>query len=136
MQYCSQEDLIALGEVLLQDKFTLWDPKHIIKKGRERQIFLFEDCIVFAKETIESGKTKYIYKTRLLVRALEGREREIYIYIYLHLRFNYFSSLFSIYFVICSENKFYILIGYNNRYISLYNLILLVVLVCEWGIPL
>ena len=62
-----QEDMLAVGEVLLQDKFTLWDPKHIIKKGRERQIFLFEDCVVFAKEQIESGKTKYIYKTRLLV---------------------------------------------------------------------
>jgi len=65
-----QEDMLALGEVLLQDKFTLWDPKHIIKKGRERQIFLFEDCVVFAKEQIESGKTKYIYKTRLLIAEI------------------------------------------------------------------
>lgn len=62
---------MALGEVLLQDKFTLWDPKHIIKKGRDRQIFLFEDCIVFAKELVEAGKTKYIYKTRLLVSNFE-----------------------------------------------------------------
>jgi len=59
--------LPALSDILLQDKFTLWDPKQIIKKGRERQIFLFEDCVVFAKEVTEAGKTKYIYKTRLLV---------------------------------------------------------------------
>lgn len=54
-------------EVLLQDKFTLWDPKQLIKKGRERQIFLFEDCVVFAKEIVEGGKTKYWFKTKLLV---------------------------------------------------------------------
>ncbi|KAF6021900.1 hypothetical protein EB796_019794 [Bugula neritina] len=65
-----QDDLLAWGEVLLQDRFTLWDPKHIIKKGRERQIFLFEDCIVFAKEATEGGKTKYTYKTRLLIAEI------------------------------------------------------------------
>ncbi|XP_067937757.1 triple functional domain protein-like isoform X2 [Watersipora subatra] len=70
-----QEDLFALGEVLLQDKFTLWDPKKgILKKGRERQIFLFEECVVFAKENSESGKIKYTYKTRLLISQISVTE--------------------------------------------------------------
>lgn len=40
----------------------------MIKKGRERRIFLFEMCLVFAKEIKDSnGKSKYMYKTKLLV---------------------------------------------------------------------
>lgn len=64
------EELERLGEVILQDKFVIWDPKHIIKKGRERQIFLFEDCILFAKEVTENGSTKYQYKSRLLISEI------------------------------------------------------------------
>ncbi len=45
-----EEKVEALGEVLLQDKFSVWDPKQIIRKGRERHLFLFELCLVFSKE--------------------------------------------------------------------------------------
>ena len=56
------------GEVILQDTFQLWDPKQIIRKARERHVFLFEFYLVFSKEVKDSsGKSKYIYKNKLLV---------------------------------------------------------------------
>ncbi len=66
--YFLQENLDAVGDVLLQDTFNVWDPKALIKKGRERHLFLFEMCLVFAKEVKDSnGKTKYMYKFKLMV---------------------------------------------------------------------
>jgi len=60
-----------LGEVILQDSFQIWDPKQIIRKARERHVFLFELYLVFSKEVSKdsSGKGKYIYKNKLLVRV-------------------------------------------------------------------
>lgn len=64
-----EDSLQAYGEVLLQDNFTVWDPKQIIKKGRDRHLFLFDVCLVFSKEVKDSnGKSKYIYKFKLMVR--------------------------------------------------------------------
>ncbi|VDK38380.1 unnamed protein product [Dibothriocephalus latus] len=40
----------ALGDVIVQDQFTVWEPKQLIKKGRERRVFLFDFCLVLAKE--------------------------------------------------------------------------------------
>lgn len=57
--------------MLLQEAFTVWDMKQLIKKGRERHIFLFETCVVFAKEVPDgtgAGKVKYQQKFRLMVR--------------------------------------------------------------------
>ncbi|XP_070570002.1 kalirin-like isoform X4 [Ptychodera flava] len=60
------ENLEAQGEVILQDSFQVWDPKQIIRKGRDRHIFLFEMLVVFSKEAKDSnGKSKYIYKSKL-----------------------------------------------------------------------
>lgn len=60
--------LDKLGEVILQDTFQVWDPKQIIRKGRERHIFLFELYLLFSKEVKDSsGKTKYLYKNKLMV---------------------------------------------------------------------
>ena len=42
--------LETLGKVLLQDTFTVWDPKHILKKGKERHLFLFEQALLLCKE--------------------------------------------------------------------------------------
>ena len=59
----------ALGEVVLQDCFQIWDPKQLIRKAKDRHIFLFELYLVFSKELKDSnGKSKYIYKSRLMVR--------------------------------------------------------------------
>ncbi|XP_055538298.1 triple functional domain protein isoform X2 [Wyeomyia smithii] len=57
-----------LGDVVLQDSFLVWDNKQIlIKKGRERHVFLFELYILFSKEVKDtSGTVKYIYKSKLL----------------------------------------------------------------------
>ena len=62
----------TLGEVVLQDSFQVWDPKQmIIRKTKERHIFLFELYLVFSKEVKDSnGKSKYIYKSRLMVSGI------------------------------------------------------------------
>lgn len=49
----------ALGDVVLQDSFTVWDPKQLIRKGRDRHIFLFELYLLFTKEVKDSaGKVR------------------------------------------------------------------------------
>ncbi|XP_014470162.1 PREDICTED: triple functional domain protein isoform X3 [Dinoponera quadriceps] len=61
----------TLGDVVLQDSFTVWDPKQLIRKGRDRHIFLFELYLLFSKEVKDSaGKVKYIYKNRLMTSEL------------------------------------------------------------------
>ncbi|KAG5888220.1 hypothetical protein JTB14_035569 [Gonioctena quinquepunctata] len=63
--------LDKLGEVVLQDAFSVWDPKQLIRKGRDRHIFLFEMYLVFTKEVKDSaGKVKYIYKNKLMASEL------------------------------------------------------------------
>jgi len=58
----------ALGDVLLQDKFQVWDSKQLIKKAKDRHVFLFETSLVIAKEIKDQrGKLKYIYKFKLMV---------------------------------------------------------------------
>lgn len=59
------------GELILQDSFQVWDPRSLIRKGRDRHLFLFEFSLVFSKEIKDSaGRTKYQYKNRLLVGVL------------------------------------------------------------------
>ncbi|XP_034658717.1 triple functional domain protein isoform X1 [Drosophila subobscura] len=55
-----------LGEVVLQDAFQAWDTKQIIRKGRDRRVFLFELYLVFAKEVKESSVVKYQFKSKLM----------------------------------------------------------------------
>ncbi|XP_053386213.1 kalirin-like isoform X3 [Mercenaria mercenaria] len=70
-----EDSLEALGEVILQENFTVWDPKQLIKKGRERHIFLFDMCLIFAKESKDSnGKTKYMYKFKLMISEINITE--------------------------------------------------------------
>ena len=45
----------TLGDVVLQDSFTVWDPKQLIRKGRDRHIFLFELYLLFSKEVKDSA---------------------------------------------------------------------------------
>uniref|UniRef100_A0A1B0B9B4 Uncharacterized protein n=1 Tax=Glossina palpalis gambiensis TaxID=67801 RepID=A0A1B0B9B4_9MUSC len=61
----------SLGEVVLQDAFQVWDTKQIIRKGRERRVFLFELYLLFAKEVKDSnGSVKYQYKNKLMTTDL------------------------------------------------------------------
>lgn len=70
-----------LGEVILQDSFQVWDPKQIIRKARERHIFLFELFLLFSKEVKDSsGKVKYIYKNKLMVSYSVLNKFRIYLY--------------------------------------------------------
>lgn len=64
------ENIESQGELILQESFQVWDPKTLIRKGRERHLFLFEMSLVFSKEVKDSnGRSKYIYKSKLFVRA-------------------------------------------------------------------
>ena len=52
-----------------QDSFTVFDPKQLRRKGKERHIFLFEQALLFSKETKDAdGKIKYLYKNKLKVK--------------------------------------------------------------------
>lgn len=65
-----EENLEVQGELILQDSFQVWDPRSLIRKGRDRHLFLFEFSLVFSKEIKDSaGRTKYQYKNRLLVSS-------------------------------------------------------------------
>ncbi|XP_047225589.1 kalirin isoform X2 [Girardinichthys multiradiatus] len=65
------ENLEVQGELILQDSFQVWDPRALIRKGRDRHLFLFEFSLVFSKEIKDSaGRTKYQYKNRLLTAEL------------------------------------------------------------------
>ena len=64
-----------LGEVILQDVFMVFDSKSLFKKGRERKLFLFELNLIFSKEIKESsGKTKYVFKNRLMTHDISVTE--------------------------------------------------------------
>lgn len=61
------------GELFIQDTFQVWDPKSLIRKGRDRHLFLFEISLVFSKEIKDSaGRTKYAFKNKLLVGLRTG----------------------------------------------------------------
>uniref|UniRef100_A0A1A7XJ47 Rho guanine nucleotide exchange factor 25 n=1 Tax=Iconisemion striatum TaxID=60296 RepID=A0A1A7XJ47_9TELE len=65
------ENLEVQGELILQDSFQVWDPRSLIRKGRDRHLFLFEFSLVFSKEIKDSaGRTKYQFKNRLLTSEL------------------------------------------------------------------
>ena len=54
----------------------VWDPRQIIRKGRDRHIFLFDLYLLFCKEVKDPGgnKTKYQYKQRLVTSELSVME--------------------------------------------------------------
>uniref|UniRef100_A0A8C3EY41 Trio Rho guanine nucleotide exchange factor n=1 Tax=Corvus moneduloides TaxID=1196302 RepID=A0A8C3EY41_CORMO len=68
---CFDENIESQGELILQESFQVWDPKTLIRKGRERHLFLFEMSLVFSKEVKDSsGRSKYIYKSKLFTSEL------------------------------------------------------------------
>lgn len=69
LSYLEQCDvsLDSLGDVVLQDTFSAWDTKQIIRKGRDRRVFLFELYLLFAKEI---GVNRYQFKHKLMTSEL------------------------------------------------------------------
>uniref|UniRef100_A0A8C5AER4 non-specific serine/threonine protein kinase n=1 Tax=Gadus morhua TaxID=8049 RepID=A0A8C5AER4_GADMO len=66
-----EENLDVQGELIVQDSFQVWDPKSLIRKGRDRRLFLFEMCLIFSKEIRDSaGRTKYQFKQKLQTSEL------------------------------------------------------------------
>lgn len=62
--------ITSLGEVILQDSFQVTEPKSLLRKTRERRIFLFDFYLVFAKEVkVESSQQKshYQYKNKIML---------------------------------------------------------------------
>lgn len=60
----------SLGEVILQDSFLVTEPKSLLRKTRERRIFLFDFYLVFAKEVkVESSQQKshYQFKSKIML---------------------------------------------------------------------
>uniref|UniRef100_A0A8B9JQ19 non-specific serine/threonine protein kinase n=1 Tax=Astyanax mexicanus TaxID=7994 RepID=A0A8B9JQ19_ASTMX len=59
------------GELILQETFQVWDPKTLIRKGRDRHLFLFEMSLIFSKDVKDSnGRSKYLYKSKLMTSEL------------------------------------------------------------------
>ncbi|CAI4221313.1 unnamed protein product [Auanema sp. JU1783] len=53
----------VLGPFVMQDFMTIWEPRTYFKKGKERQVFLFELAIVFAKKIeMPSKAIRYVAK--------------------------------------------------------------------------
>ncbi|XP_032241354.2 triple functional domain protein isoform X5 [Nematostella vectensis] len=66
-----EENLDHLGRIILQDAFTVFDPKLLRRKGKDRHVFLFEQALVFSKETKDNdGKVSYLYKYKLKTSEL------------------------------------------------------------------
>jgi hypothetical protein len=60
----------SFGEVILQDTFQVTEPKSLLRKTRERRVFLFEFYVVFAKEVrVESSQQKshYQFKNKVML---------------------------------------------------------------------
>ncbi|KAI7806101.1 putative triple functional domain protein-like, partial [Triplophysa rosa] len=65
------ENIESQGELILQESFQVWDPKTLIRKGRERHLFLFEMSLIFSKDVKDSnGRSKYLYKSKLMTLDL------------------------------------------------------------------
>ncbi|CEF64494.1 Kalirin [Strongyloides ratti] len=69
------EDDVTMGEFVMQETFLVSDNKHLFKKARERQVFLFELCIIFAKKIEVTPKIhKYVTKDKLMLADVSIRE--------------------------------------------------------------
>uniref|UniRef100_H2Y6I4 DH domain-containing protein n=1 Tax=Ciona savignyi TaxID=51511 RepID=H2Y6I4_CIOSA len=58
-------DVGHLGDVIMQESFQVVDTKQLIRKGRDRHLFLFEFHLLICKESKDNlGKMKYFYKSK------------------------------------------------------------------------
>ncbi|MFH4976532.1 hypothetical protein AB6A40_003241 [Gnathostoma spinigerum] len=60
-----------IGDFVMQEAFQVWDPKAYFKKGRDRQVFLFELAIVFSKKIeLSTRAIRYVYKNHLMLAEI------------------------------------------------------------------
>lgn len=86
------ENIETQGELILQESFQVWDPKTLIRKGRERHLFLFEMSLVFSKEVKDSnGRSKYIYKSKLFVSRWWWKEVSLFFF-FKHFIYTFFNN--------------------------------------------
>ena len=63
----------AVGDFVMSGVFTVTEPKRLIKREKEYQVFLFENNIVLAKrERDDNGSEKYYFKEKIMVRFLDN----------------------------------------------------------------
>jgi len=65
------ENITNEGDVIVQNSFQVLDTKQLIRKERDRHLFLFELSLIVAKENVDSnGKMKYFFKNKYLLSDL------------------------------------------------------------------
>ena len=63
-----QEHQSTVGKLFFQGTFQVSEPKFAIKAEKERQVFVFDTVIVFARKvSLEQGEFKYEYKSKIAV---------------------------------------------------------------------
>jgi len=63
------------GDVIMQNGFQVMDTKQIIRKGKDRHLFLFElSLVVCKKEVADNQDTKYFFKNKYLLSELKVAE--------------------------------------------------------------
>jgi hypothetical protein len=57
-----------VGKLFFQGSFQVSEPKFAIKAEKERQVFVFDTVIVFARKVaLEQAEFKYEYKSKIAV---------------------------------------------------------------------
>ena len=63
-----QEQLSSLGKLYFQCSLLVSEPKFAIKAEKERQVFVFDSALLFARKVLlGSAKFKYEYKSKIPV---------------------------------------------------------------------
>ena len=65
-----QEHQSTVGKLFFQGSLQVSEPKFAIKAEKERQVFVFDAAIVFARKVcLENAEFKYEYKSKIAVRS-------------------------------------------------------------------
>ena len=64
----AQEHLPSVGKLYYQGSLLFSEPRFAIKAEKERQVFIFDSAVVFARKiSLEQAKFKYEYKSKIPV---------------------------------------------------------------------
>ncbi|XP_057302038.1 guanine nucleotide exchange factor DBS-like [Hydractinia symbiolongicarpus] len=71
------------GKLVLQDSFTVWEcKKNTLKQftklgGKQRQVFLFENCLIFSKREMDNGRELGTYQCKRYLKTAEVGVTEV-----------------------------------------------------------